>query len=438
MQRITELSKLDGKYVHMALGQFDGVHVGHQALLKQCLQNARSAGQPSCVFTFASTPHPEKEQVLGKSLLSVDEKLEIFASMGFDYTLVMTFDEIRSTTKEDFLDMLVQDGRVACVYCGEDFHYGFHGQGDVAYLQAYCAVHPSLSAVVIPTVSMFGRAVSSTRIRHALLHHENRLANVLLGRDFEENGEENMEQAINKPLDLVSILNARDLGGYKTEDGRKTKRRRFLRTAATDSLTEQDREFLYGYSVRCIVDLRYTYEVTDHPSRLEGYKDIAYYNVPMLDEINSQKPEDMGKSLPDSLFDLYQGLILDSQASFKRVLDIIADHPKDCILFNCTAGKDRTGLTAMLLLSIAQVPESVIVQDYAVSEEYLTVFIQKKAKELEAAGVHAPKFMFGTAPENMERTLSFIKERFTTVHDYLLQIGVGQDQIEKIRKSMIE
>ncbi len=71
---------------------------------------------------------------------------------------VMTFDRIRATTKEDFLDMLAQDGRVSCVYCGEDFRYGFQGQGDVAHLRAYCAAHPALSAVVVPTVSMFGKS----------------------------------------------------------------------------------------------------------------------------------------------------------------------------------------------------------------------------------------------------------------------------------------
>ena len=127
-----------------------------------------------------------------------------------------------------------------------------------------------------------------------------------------------MEQAINQPLNLVSILNARELGGYQTEDGKRTKVHRFLRAAATDSLTEQDREALYTYGVRCVIDLRSTYEVSDHPSRLDGYKDIAYYHVPMLDEINSQKPEDMGKNMPSSLFDIYRDLILDSQASFKR------------------------------------------------------------------------------------------------------------------------
>ena len=88
-----------------------------------------------------------------------------------------------------------------------------------------------------------------------------------------------MEQAINQPLNLVSILNARELGGYQTEDGKRTKEHRFLRAAATDSLTEQDREALYTYGVRCVIDLRSTYESNrHHPSRSDGYKDIAYHS----------------------------------------------------------------------------------------------------------------------------------------------------------------
>lgn len=186
MQRITELTELDGKHVHMALGQFDGVHVGHQALLNCCLQNAHKAGKPSCVFTFASTPHPEKEKSLGHSLMTIEQKLDVFEKMGFDFTLVLSFEKIRSTSKDAFLDMLVQNGRVECVYCGEDFRYGFQGQGNVDHLQRYSKASQSLSAVVVPTVTMFGKAVSSTRIRNAILHHEDDLANVLLGRDYKK------------------------------------------------------------------------------------------------------------------------------------------------------------------------------------------------------------------------------------------------------------
>lgn len=247
-----------------------------------------------------------------------------------------------------------------------------------------------------------------------------------------------MAQEIHQPLELISLLNARELGGYLTTDGHTIRMHRFLRTAGTDQLTEEDRAFLYDYGVRCVIDLRSTYETNDHPSKLDGYRDIAYYHVPMLDEMNSKKAKELQKDMPTSMFEIYQGLILDSQAAFKRVLDIIADHPDHCILFHCTAGKDRTGLTAMLLLSIAKVDEETIVQDYAVSEKFLSAFIEKRTQELEAVGIHPPKFMFGTEPENMIKTLALIREKFGSVHDYLLQIGVDQNQMEKIRKTMLE
>lgn len=187
MRRIERLEALDGQRVHMALGQFDGVHIGHQALLQRCLDGAAQAKRPSCVFTFATTPHPEKEKLLGKSLLTMEEKLAIFAKMGFDTTLVLPFDEsIRQTSRDAFLDMLCQKQRVEAVYCGEDFRYGFMGRGDTAHLKSYCKKRGTMRAVVVPTVSLFGRAVSSTRIRQALVEHEEHLAEVLLGREYKE------------------------------------------------------------------------------------------------------------------------------------------------------------------------------------------------------------------------------------------------------------
>lgn len=187
MQRFKKINELKDKRVHMALGQFDGVHIGHQALLQRCLDSAKQAGRPSCVFTFATTPHPDKEKVLGKSLMTIEEKLGFFEKMGFDCTLMMPFDdEIRLTPKKEFLDMLAVENRVEAVYCGEDFRFGFMGQGDVDFLKKYCRQSGTMQAVVVPTVSLFGKAVSSTRIRAALLQHEDQLASALLGREYRE------------------------------------------------------------------------------------------------------------------------------------------------------------------------------------------------------------------------------------------------------------
>ena len=247
-----------------------------------------------------------------------------------------------------------------------------------------------------------------------------------------------MKQQIHLPLALTGAENVRELGGYRTTDGKTIRTHRLLRGTAQDSLTDEDRAFLYDYGVRCIIDLRSSYEVKEKPSRMEGYKDVAYYNVPMLDEINSKTPEEMKKGMPSSIFEIYKGLILDEQAGFRRVLDLISDHPTGCILFNCTAGKDRTGLTAMLLLSIAGVDEETIVNDYAASERFLPEFKKMKKAEMDAMGLPWSESFFGTAPENMEQTLLLIKKEFGTVHDYLLRIGMERAQIDKIRRSLWE
>lgn len=247
-----------------------------------------------------------------------------------------------------------------------------------------------------------------------------------------------MKQQIHLPLALAGAENVRELGGYRTMDGKTIRTHRLLRGTAQDSFTDEDRAFLYDYGVRCIIDLRSNYEVKEKPSRMDGYKDVAYYNVPMLDEINSKTPEEMKKGMPSSMLEIYKGLILDEQAGFKRVLDLISDHPTGCILFNCTAGKDRTGLTAMLLLSIAGVDEETIVNDYAASERFLPEFKKMKKAEMDAMGLQWSESFFGTAPENMEQTLSLIKKEFGTVHDYLLQIGIKRAQIDKIRRSLWE
>lgn len=247
-----------------------------------------------------------------------------------------------------------------------------------------------------------------------------------------------MKQQIHLPLALAGAENVRELGGYRTMDGKTIRTHRLLRGTAQDSFTDEDRAFLYDYGVRCIIDLRSNYEVKEKPSRMDGYKDVAYYNVPMLDEINSKTPEEMKKGMPSSMLEIYKGLILDEQAGFKRVLDLISDHPTGCILFNCTAGKDRTGLTAMLLLSIAGVDEETIVNDYAASERFLPEFKKMKKAEMDAKGLQWSESFFGTAPENMEQTLSLIKKEFGTVHDYLLQIGIKRAQIDIIRRSLWE
>ena len=250
-------------------------------------------------------------------------------------------------------------------------------------------------------------------------------------------GPYDMQQPINCLLPLTGIFNARELGGYATVDGRRTRTHRYLRAAATDHLTADDLAFLYDYGVRCVVDLRSHYEVETHPSRLQHFRDIAYYHVPMLDQMNSRRPEERDLPRPASADEVYRDLLLDSQAAFGQVLRIMAEHVQHCTLFHCTAGKDRTGLVAMLLLSIAGVDEATIARDYAASQTYLSSFTPARLRELSALGMQPLQYQYIPDPIHMQRALSLLRERFGSVHAYLLQAGLTDETLALLRRHMV-
>lgn len=149
-----------------ALGFFDGVHLGHQALLRQC---QRLAGQARCgagVVTFAS--HPDT-LVLGNTprLINSSRDREWLLKKQFhmDRVVTLPFDEAMHTMAwDDFLAMLQREYDAAGFVCGEDFRFGSRGAGDAEMLRAYCE-GKGLASAVVPEQVLDGVRVSSTYIR---------------------------------------------------------------------------------------------------------------------------------------------------------------------------------------------------------------------------------------------------------------------------------
>ena len=165
-----------------ALGFFDGVHLGHQALLKACRELASENGCRTGVVTF--TAHPDA-LVLGKApvfITTTEDRKQLLQSYGAEIVLELPFDDrMRAMSWQDFLQMLVQQGAAGLV-CGEDFRFGHCGQGNAAVLQAYCR-EKGLFCGVVPEQVMEGERISSTRIRDLLEQGNVAMANRLLGHD---------------------------------------------------------------------------------------------------------------------------------------------------------------------------------------------------------------------------------------------------------------
>lgn len=163
-----------------ALGFFDGVHLGHQALLKTCRELAEQNHCRAGVVTF--TAHPDA-LVLGKApvlLTTTEDRKRLLQVYGAQSVLELPFDkEIMTTHWSDFLTQLVQAGAEGFV-CGEDFRFGAGGNGTAKKLAAFCESR-NMPCAIVPEQVLDGGRISSTRIRELLEAGDVVAANRLLG-----------------------------------------------------------------------------------------------------------------------------------------------------------------------------------------------------------------------------------------------------------------
>ena len=150
-----------------ALGFFDGVHLGHQALLAECVRLAQTREAQSAAITFSR--HPQTLFVeTPPALINTDEDRDrLLRQFGISYihTLPAT-KEVMSTNWQDFLEDLVGCGAAGFV-CGDDFRFGHRGEGNAEKLKAFCE-SKQLPCVIIPEQLLDGVRISSTHIRQLL------------------------------------------------------------------------------------------------------------------------------------------------------------------------------------------------------------------------------------------------------------------------------
>jgi riboflavin kinase/FMN adenylyltransferase len=170
----------------IALGNFDGFHLGHQAVVGEAVRQARAQGRPAIVATF--DPHPVRHfqpDAPPFRLTTLDQREELFAAAGADAMLVFAFDgTLAATTAEDFVrGLLVDRLGAAGVVTGEDFTFG-KGRGGNVRVLAELGAESGLTARAVGPVVESGEVVSSSRIRAALQAGDCATATRLLTRPF--------------------------------------------------------------------------------------------------------------------------------------------------------------------------------------------------------------------------------------------------------------
>jgi riboflavin kinase/FMN adenylyltransferase len=172
----------------IAIGDFDGIHLGHQAVIRKALDMAKELDVPASIMTFY--PHPR--EVLGQAkytriLTPLQDKMEFFQKMGVHHTYVVDFNaHFMQIRPEQFVESVLLPLQLDTVVVGFDFTFGHKAEGTPATL-GECS-RGRFAVVIVPPYRINGEKVSSTRVRNHLLAGEIEEANTLLGRPFAISG----------------------------------------------------------------------------------------------------------------------------------------------------------------------------------------------------------------------------------------------------------
>ena len=249
-------------------------------------------------------------------------------------------------------------------------------------------------------------------------------------------------------IELDGTRNTRDLSGIENIYGMKIKENYFIRTDNLNKLSDRDIEILVNkYNLRTIIDLRTDTEIKELPNR--EIENVKYFHIPILKSTTagitkeSEIENEQLKSIPN-LKILYPKMVTDefSVLQLKKIIETIIEEDS-AILFHCTAGKDRTGIVSMLILSMLDVHEDKIMEEYLETNfkakpnserEYKEILEKTNDKEL----AESIRRLCIADEEYLNSAINAIKKDFGTVKDFIInKFGISQKTIDIFKEKVL-
>ncbi len=167
----------------VALGYFDGIHIGHRRVLSSACAESAGGLSPVC-FTFSKSPKAVLGFAQGGELMTNDDKLSALNSLGIKFVYQADFESVMNMSAVDFFEeILVKRLRAKELFCGFNYHFGKNGEGDTELLSRLCS-RAGVGLCVVPPTQSDGRVVSSTLIKALVSDGKIADANKLLGSYF--------------------------------------------------------------------------------------------------------------------------------------------------------------------------------------------------------------------------------------------------------------
>jgi len=252
-------------------------------------------------------------------------------------------------------------------------------------------------------------------------------------------------------LPVTGALNFRDLGGYRTRDGHTVKWGKVYRSSMLAQLSDDDYRMLTPLHIGTITDLRANEErardVTDwkagEVTRIETDYSMDYSQFrSLMKDINADKARAMFTAM-------YPDILQQQTDNFRTMFQQLL-HNDDALLFHCSAGKDRTGMAALLVLTALDVPQETIMQDYLLSNTYYAARVaefsrQHSADKQDAASAMMSRLppdvvavFMGVSPDYLQAAINVMEQQHGSVMGYLHEVlGLTDADITALRHKLL-
>jgi protein-tyrosine phosphatase len=237
---------------------------------------------------------------------------------------------------------------------------------------------------------------------------------------------------------LAGALNFRDLGGYHTSDGRRTRFGRVFRSNSLQELTAEDIEVLRGrLGLRTVLDLRSPKEIErDGVGPLEACG-VNHINLPMLHE-----DQDSGQPgrIESGLVLRYFSYLEHARGNVVQAIETIAGQDAQPIVFHCSAGKDRTGVLAALLLGCLGVEPETTVSDYAAmhpERARIVEFLRRRPTYTDMVDEMDPAAL-DSEPATMREFLQLLEDRHGGPRRWILDAGLDETVLRELEATLLE
>ena len=252
----------------------------------------------------------------------------------------------------------------------------------------------------------------------------------------------NTTMATNLKYDIIGAHNVRDLGGYKTKDGKVTQIGKFVRSDSLHRIHESGIRSLLKKNLTTVIDLRTKKELQEEPNLLAELRGVNFLNFPLLENLSPifLGAVTLSSASDDPLLAFYLSALHERKAAIKEIFLAMSEAAPGLILFNCTAGKDRTGIISALLLSLVNVSSADIIKNYTESELAITELVDEflEKSRLQGGDTSSYSRMLKCSAETMESALSSIVEGYGDTYNYLKNAGLKDENLIKISERMLE